>query len=112
MHEHIFAGCTLNKAVPLGAVEPLDCSLLSHKYNSFRLSLKVILFPPDGGKKVVALPCSSSPATKKAGGYAAWFCGPGDRFGSSELDCAEQKHRPECRFFTGLPLWMFCGEDG
>lgn len=38
MDKNIFAGSTLNKAVPLGAVEPLHCSLLSHKHNSFRLN--------------------------------------------------------------------------
>jgi hypothetical protein len=49
MDEHIFAGGTLNKAVPLGAVEPLDCSLFSHKHNSFRLIFLVNSPPPESG---------------------------------------------------------------
>jgi len=34
----VFSGRALNEAISFGSVEPLDCSLLFHKCNSFRLS--------------------------------------------------------------------------
>lgn len=58
MHKDVFSGRPLNKAIAFGSVEPLDCSLLFHKCNSFRLSFR--LKSPPGNlrakKKVVALP--------------------------------------------------------
>jgi hypothetical protein len=37
----VFPGRALNKAIPFGSVEPLDCSLFFHKCNSFRLSSEI-----------------------------------------------------------------------
>src|SRR6476469_9256007 len=58
MHKDVFAGRPLNEAIAFGSVEPLDCSLLFHKCNSFRLSFR-LKSPPENfqaKKKVVALP--------------------------------------------------------
>src|SRR5689334_3760557 len=41
MHKDVFSGRPLNEAIAFGSVEPLDCSLLFHKCNSFRLSFRL-----------------------------------------------------------------------
>src|SRR5262249_24095512 len=38
MDEHILSGGTLNESISFCTVEPLNCTLLSHSRNSFRLS--------------------------------------------------------------------------
>lgn len=90
MNKDIFAGCTLNKAVPLGTVKPFDCSLLFHKHNSFRLSFEIIL-PHSQSRvreEVAALGVQIFPATKRAIGWVR------DRFAAVKCDCATQKHQP------------------
>src|ERR1700681_3513744 len=41
----VFSGRALNEAITFGSVEPLDCSLLFHKCNSFRLSFRIENLP-------------------------------------------------------------------
>lgn len=57
--EDVFPGRALNEAIAFGSVEPLYSSLLFHKCNSFRLSIRLKsppLEPLRWRKKVVALP--------------------------------------------------------
>ena len=58
VHKDVFAGRPLNEAIAFGSVKPLDCSLLFHKCNSFRLSFRLKFSAGNfrAKKKVVALP--------------------------------------------------------
>jgi hypothetical protein len=58
----VLSGRALNEAIAFGSVKPLDCSLLFHKCNSFRLSvrIKISALKCEVEKKVVALPPDSS----------------------------------------------------
>jgi hypothetical protein len=54
MYKNILTGGALNEAVPLGSIEPLDCSLLFHKRNSFRLIFKLnFLCPQTSGERLL-----------------------------------------------------------
>ena len=46
VNEHVFSGGPLDEAVSFSPVEPLDCTLLSHEVNSFRLCIDLSAASP------------------------------------------------------------------
>src|SRR5690349_6517328 len=69
MHKYVLTGRALNEAIPLGSVEPLDCSLLFHKRNSFRLIFKLESpLPQTSGERL--LPCRPEISCSQQNG---WF---------------------------------------
>src|SRR6266852_6332458 len=66
MHKNIFPGRTLYKAISLGSVEPLHCSLLFHRHYSFRISYRVttLLHPSRRKKEAVSFGRFPSPSIK------------------------------------------------
>src|SRR6185437_4383681 len=64
MDENVLSGGTLNKAVSLGAIKPLNCTLLSHKLTPFA-SMSEILPCRKSGREKRLLLCRQLPLNKK-----------------------------------------------
>jgi len=97
MDEHVFASGALDEPVTFSPVEPLHCTLLSHK-NSFRRIAKNSFFPAlveapgfwsapqKDAKNKVALPCAAeSEPKRKAPGFYAARSNYGAKLWSSEM---------------------------